>query len=66
MGRGTTAIAAKKLKRQYVGIEVSSEFCKMAEERLGAVSSNRLRTNFLCGEIFGEGSCGFQEEHAED
>ncbi|MDD3014370.1 MAG: site-specific DNA-methyltransferase [Candidatus Gastranaerophilales bacterium] len=34
MGSGTTAIAAYKLKRNFIGIEISSEYCKMAEERL--------------------------------
>ncbi|HJJ42388.1 MAG TPA: DNA methyltransferase [Methanocorpusculum sp.] len=33
MGSGTTAYAAKNLGRHYVGIELSPEYCKMAEER---------------------------------
>lgn len=38
MGSGTTAVAAKRLGRDYVGIELSPEYCHMAEERLGIVS----------------------------
>jgi len=34
MGSGTTAVAAKKLKRQYIGIELSPDYCKMAEARV--------------------------------
>jgi modification methylase len=34
MGSGTTALAAKKLGRQYVGIDVSPEYCQMAEDRI--------------------------------
>jgi DNA modification methylase len=34
MGSGTTAVAAKKLGRNYIGIEENSEYIKMAEERL--------------------------------
>lgn len=34
MGSGTTALAAKKLGRQYVGIDVSPEYCQMAEGRI--------------------------------
>ena len=34
MGSGTTAVAAKKLKRDYVGIELSEKYCKMARERV--------------------------------
>lgn len=34
MGSGTTAIAAKKLGRKYIGIDLSPEYCKMAEDRI--------------------------------
>ena len=34
MGSGTTAIAAKKLKRNFIGIELSPDYVKMSEERL--------------------------------
>ena len=34
MGSGTTAIAAISLKRKYVGIDISPEYCKMAEQRI--------------------------------
>lgn len=33
-GSGTTCIAAKKLGRQYIGIDISSEFCDLARSRL--------------------------------
>lgn len=34
LGSGTTAVAAKLLKRNYIGIEISEKYCKIAEERL--------------------------------
>ncbi|MFH1855912.1 MAG: site-specific DNA-methyltransferase [Candidatus Omnitrophota bacterium] len=34
MGSGTTAVTAKSLGRQFIGIDISPEYCKMAEERL--------------------------------
>jgi modification methylase len=34
MGSGTTAIAARTLKRAYIGIEISPQYCEMAENRL--------------------------------
>ena len=34
MGSGTTAIAARALKRDYIGIELSPQYCEMAEQRL--------------------------------
>lgn len=33
-GSGTTAVVAKGLGRNYIGIELSPEYCKMSEERL--------------------------------
>jgi site-specific DNA-methyltransferase (adenine-specific) len=33
-GSGTTLIAAQMLKRQYVGIEINQEYCKIAASRL--------------------------------
>lgn len=34
MGSGTTAIAALQHKRNYIGIDISPEYCKMAEKRI--------------------------------
>lgn len=37
MGSGSTAVAAKMLGRNYIGYEISPEFCEIAEERLQAI-----------------------------
>lgn len=34
LGSGTTTLAARNLQRQYIGIEISPEYCKIAEQRL--------------------------------
>ena len=34
LGSGTTAVAAKQLKRNFIGIEISPDYCKIANERL--------------------------------
>ena len=33
-GSGTTAKMAKLMGRQYIGIEINAEYCKIAAERL--------------------------------
>lgn len=37
-GSGTTCIAAKKLKRQYLGIDLNEKYVKSAQERLSLIS----------------------------
>lgn len=34
MGSGTTAVACKKLNRNFIGIELSKEYCEIAKERI--------------------------------
>ncbi len=41
MGSGTTALAAIKLERNYIGIDISKEYCELSKKRLkeeGAVN----------------------------
>jgi site-specific DNA-methyltransferase (cytosine-N4-specific) len=40
VGSGTTCIVAKKLKRNYIGIDINPEYCKIAEERLKKIPEN--------------------------
>lgn len=42
LGSGTTAIAAKELGRQYIGIEREAEYVEIAEARLAAVQNSLL------------------------
>ncbi|MBC8180193.1 site-specific DNA-methyltransferase [candidate division KSB1 bacterium] len=34
-GSGTTCVAAKKLRRRYIGIDINQEYCNIAKKRLG-------------------------------
>ncbi|MDI6734590.1 MAG: site-specific DNA-methyltransferase [bacterium] len=39
MGSGTTAIACIKLKRNYIGFEINSNYCEMIEERINKATN---------------------------
>lgn len=41
MGSGTTGVIAKKLGRKYIGIDISPEYCKMAEDRIAGNGMQR-------------------------
>lgn len=40
MGSGTTAVAARNLGRDFVGIEISQEYCEMSERRLSGCQAS--------------------------
>jgi DNA modification methylase len=47
MGSGTTAISAINNKREYIGIELSPDYCKMAEDRIEMhLSQPKLQLKF--------------------
>lgn len=44
MGSGTTAVVAMGLKRKFIGIELSPDYCKMAERR---IEQNKIQSELL-------------------
>jgi len=46
IGSGTTAVAAVKLGRGFIGFEISKEYCKIAEERLEIEASFKQKKLF--------------------
>ena len=42
MGSGTTGVACKELGRNFIGIEISPEYFKIAERRINQATENLL------------------------
>ena len=53
IGSGTTAVAAKRLGRDYVGIDINERYCRMTEERLRHNQARLLESPeaFQVGEV---------------
>jgi len=47
MGSGTTAVAAKKLNRDYTGIDINPDYCKYAECKLKNIRAENNLLEFL-------------------
>lgn len=43
MGSGTTAVAALKEGRHFLGFEINADYCKTAKERIKAVNNGLQR-----------------------
>ena len=47
MGSGTTAVAAKRLNRHFIGIEISQKYCTMAEKRIESENETLFANTFI-------------------
>lgn len=47
LGSGTTAMVAKKMERNYIGIEVNADYCEYAEKRLATVQKEMVMELFI-------------------
>ena len=52
MGSGTTAVVSQALKRDYIGIEISEDYCRMAEERIAKNKVNPEIARFHTPTLF--------------
>lgn len=42
MGSGTTAVACQLLERHYIGVEINSDYCELAKERIADLKSFKV------------------------
>lgn len=49
LGSGTTSVVAKKLKRNYIGIEANEQYCVWAEKRLEMADSENTIQGYVDG-----------------
>lgn len=49
IGSGTTAVAAKQLKRNYIGIDTNAEYCRQARKRVSKVQPRLSRQRTQSG-----------------
>jgi DNA modification methylase len=49
LGSGTTSVVAKKLNRNYLGVELSEEYAVWAEKRLGLAEKNSIIQGYVDG-----------------
>ena len=47
IGTGTTAVAAKRLGRKYIGIELDSDYVKIAEKNIKAAKETKINGYFV-------------------
>jgi DNA modification methylase len=46
-GSGTTCVAAKKINRQYIGIELQEDYCKIAADRIQKIKSQPFQPKLI-------------------
>jgi site-specific DNA-methyltransferase (adenine-specific) len=61
LGSGTTSVAAKKLGRQYVGIEINKEYCCWAEKRLAQADIDTSIQGYAGGVFWERNSLALQQ-----
>jgi site-specific DNA-methyltransferase (adenine-specific) len=61
LGSGTTSVAAKKLGRNYLGIEMNEEYAVWAEKRLAAADTDKTIQGYTGGVFWERNSSDLQK-----
>ena len=61
LGSGTASVVAKKLGRNYCGIEIDEDYCLLAEKRLAAVDTDRAIQGYADGVFWERNSLAEQK-----
>jgi site-specific DNA-methyltransferase (adenine-specific) len=62
LGSGTTAVVAKKLDRQFVGIEIDEYFACLAEKRLALAEGDRAIQGYCDGVFWERNTLNWQKQ----
>jgi len=62
LGSGTTSVVAKKLNRQYIGIEINQEYCKWAEKRLEIATNDKSIQGYVDGVFWERNTLNIQQK----
>jgi site-specific DNA-methyltransferase (adenine-specific) len=66
LGSGTTSVVAKKLRRQYLGIEINEPYCLLAERRLELAGTDRTIQGLSDGVFWERNTFGAQNGEEPD
>lgn len=61
LGSGTTSVVAKKLQRNYVGVEINEDYCCLAEKRLALASESPLIQGYSDGVFWERNTLAMQK-----